>query len=1521
MRRRRWLSFIIFSSCLVLAQSSTAAETSSSQRPTGALILYDSASPYPWLGELHAIQIANLLGHFPLESTIAPVESYLSGDVEDYAVTFYLGDAFDNLLPYAFLSDVMTTERTVCWFNYNLWQLAWDEYGYWDPEFTSRYGFQFAGIDASGFPEIVYKGVSLLKDVSNPDLGATLVFDPDRAEVKAVAYRPATGPHPEDSWPYVVHAGNLWYFADTPFSYVSEEDRYLVFCDLLHDIVGIDHAPSRRGLIRIEDVDPTCDPRDLIDVADYLQSEGVPFEVAVIPVFRDPLGANTGGLPAELRLSDSPEVVSALHYMIEHGGQLVLHGYTHQYDAVPNPYNGMTGDDCEFFRTIWDEETGETQFLGPVPEDSVAWVNGRIDDALAEMALCGLPVVAWETPHYLASALDSVEFGSRFSLVAGRVIYFSSLGPYFAGQFYPYLIETDIYGQRLLPENLGNVARARFYDYPPRLPDDIIRAAEKNLVVRDAWASSYFHPYLHIKYLREVIEGTEALGYTYCSIPPLLAKAGPDKVILPGGSATLEGSASDGEPPYSYSWSPAAGLDDATAAWPTASPESTTVYTLTVTDDIGQTAADLVTVTVAPPVVAEAGPDRVIVSGGSAALEGAASDGWPPYTYSWSPAAGLDDATAAEPIASPDSTTTYTLTVTDDLGQTDTESVTVTVAAAVVAKAGPDRLIASGGATMLEGSASDGMPPYTYSWSPAAGLDDATAAEPTASPESTTTYTLTVTDDLGQTDTDTVTVTVATPVVAEAGRDSVIVAGGATTLEGSASGGVPPYEYSWSPAAGLDDETVAKPTASPESTTTYTLTVTDDLGQTDWDTVTVTVATAVVAEAGPDKVIAADGSTTLEGSASGGVPPHEYSWSPAAGLDDETAAEPTASPASTRTYTLTVTDGLGQTDADTVTVTVASAAVAEAGPDRLIASGGSSTLAGSASGGLPPYQYSWSPTAGLDDATAAQPTASPADTTTYTLTVTDDLGQTDWDTVTVTVASAVAAEAGPERMIVSGGSTTLEGSASGGVPPYDYSWSPAAGLDDETVADPTASPESTTVYTLTVTDDLGQTDGDAVTVTVVTAPPVVAEAGPDRLIASGGSTTLAGSASGGVPPYAYSWSPAAGLDDATVAEPTASPEGTTVYTLTVTDDIGLTGTDTVTVTVASAVAAEAGPDRVIASGGSTTLAGSASGGVSPYSYAWSPAAGLDDATAGEPTASPENTTTYRLTVTDDLGQTDTDTITVTVAGAVVAEAGPDRVIAVGGAATLAGSASGGVPPYTYSWSPATRLDDATAASPAASPANTTTYTLTVTDNLGQTGTDTVTVSMVSEVFADVAEDHWAGDEIAACVNAGIVRGYDDGEYHGSWPVTRDQMAVYISRALAGGDENVPDFTDTPTFPDVPEGFWALDYVEYAVSQNVVAGYDDGTYHPEYEVTRGQMAVYVARSLLAPTGEAALVDYVPADPRNFPDVSSDFWAYTHIEYCVENGVVQGYEDGYYHPEYVVTRDQMAVYVARAFGLGL
>jgi hypothetical protein len=192
----------------------------------------------------------------------------------------------------------------------------------------------------------------------------------------------------------------------------------------------------------------------------------------------------------------------------------------------------------------------------------------------------------------------------------------------------------------------------------------------------------------------------------------------------------------------------------------------------------------------------------------------------------------------------------------------------------------------------------------------------------------------------------------------------------------------------------------------------------------------------------------------------------------------------------------------------------------------------------------------------------------------------------------------------------------------------------------------------------------------------------------------------------------------------------------------------------------------------------------------------------------------------------------------------------------------------------------------------------------------------IDLGLTSE-FEDVPAGYWAFDSVGACVEAGVVAGYEDGTYHPEFDVTRDQMAVYISRALAGGDSGVPEFTGSPSFPDVPEEHWALKYIEYAVSAGVVAGYGDGTYHPEYSVDRGQMAVYIAR------GIAGGDDNVPSfsgEP-TFADVPIGFWAVDYVEYIADprRAVTEGYPDGLYHPEVMVSRDQMAVYVARAFSL--
>ncbi len=97
------------------------------------------------------------------------------------------------------------------------------------------------------------------------------------------------------------------------------------------------------------------------------------------------------------------------------------------------------------------------------------------------------------------------------------------------------------------------------------------------------------------------------------------------------------------------------------------------------------------------------------------------------------------------------------------------------------------------------------------------------------------------------------------------------------------------------------------------------------------------------------------------------------------------------------------------------------------------------------------------------------------------------------------------------------------------------------------------------------------------------------------------------------------------------------------------------------------------------------------------------------------------------------------------------------------------------------------------------------------------------------------------------------------------------------------------------------------------------GLGDHEYHPELPVSRDQMAAFIARAVCTPTGDAGLAGYQPPATPSFSDVVAGSWAYTYVEYCKTHGIVFGYADGSYQPSLPVTRDQMAVYVARAFNL--
>ena len=201
------------------------------------------------------------------------------------------------------------------------------------------------------------------------------------------------------------------------------------------------------------------------------------------------------------------------------------------------------------------------------------------------------------------------------------------------------------------------------------------------------------------------------------------------------------------------------------------------------------------------------------------------------------------------------------------------------------------------------------------------------------------------------------------------------------------------------------------------------------------------------------------------------------------------------------------------------------------------------------------------------------------------------------------------------------------------------------------------------------------------------------------------------------------------------------------------------GTKTGGFTVITALVVDAGEDKTIChpnNGGSVQIGGNptASGGTSTYTYNWSPAGSLDDASIANPTATPTTTTTYTVTVTDssNLQQQESDTVAVTVYPELIANAGEDKEINSGESVQIGGNptASGGASPYQYSWTPADTLDNPNSANPNATPTETTTYTVTVTDANGCVDTDDVTVTispLTTITISDVRISNYQNSEI------------------------------------------------------------------------------------------------------------------------------------------------------------------------------
>jgi len=709
-----------------------------------------------------------------------------------------------------------------------------------------------------------------------------------------------------------------------------------------------------------------------------------------------------------------------------------------------------------------------------------------------------------------------------------------------------------------------------------------------------------------------------------------------------------------------------------------------------------------------------------ICAGGNTTLSASGGN-----TYVWAPSNSLSNANISNPVATPGTTTTYIVTVTNSNNCSATDNVVVTVNPLPIVSAGPPKSICIGGNATLEGSGGT-----TYLWAPASSLSSTSISTPTASPTITTTYTLTVTNANGCTGTSSTVLTVNNLPNVSAGSNATICTGQNTTLNGS--GGV---TYTWAPAGSLSSSTIAQPVATPTVTTTYAATITDANGCSGTSNVVVTVNPLPPANAGTDQIICLNQSANL--TAHGGV---QYQWS-----TNVFTQSINVSPQTSTVYSVTVTDANGCSATDGVSVTVNPLPPTNAGADVSICIGNSTVLG--ASGGI---SYVWSPSGSLSNSQVNNPTASPTATTTYTVTATDQNGCSASDNMVVTVNVLPTASAGANTSICLGHSTTLN--ATGGV---SYQWSPGLGLNNPNIPSPIANPTTTTTYTVSITDNNSCSATSSMVLTVHALP--IANAGVDAAICLNQSTTL--NAGGGV---SYLWSPALNLSQANIFNPVASPLNTTTYTVTVTDGNGCSATDNMVLTVQSLPPADAGASASICYGTSTLL--NATGGVS---YNWSPSGTLSQGNIQSPIASPTVSTTYVVTVTDANGCSETDAVTVHILSLPPANAGANTAICEGANATL--TASGGI---SYVWSTGSNTQSVTV-----SPPVTTTYVVTVTDGNNCSETDDVVVVVNYPPPAS------AGSDISICLgDAGALNASGGVSY--SWSPPQGLSNAGVSNPLA-----------------------------------------------------------------------------------------------------------------------------------------
>ncbi len=211
-------------------------------------------------------------------------------------------------------------------------------------------------------------------------------------------------------------------------------------------------------------------------------------------------------------------------------------------------------------------------------------------------------------------------------------------------------------------------------------------------------------------------------------------------------------------------------------------------------------------------------------------------------------------------------------------------------------------------------------------------------------------------------------------------------------------------------------------------------------------------------------------------------------------------------------------------------------------------------------------------------------------------------------------------------------------------------------------------------------------------------------------------------------------------------------------------------------------------------------------------------------------------------------------------------------------------------------------------------------------------------------FTDVPSSRWGYSFIETLLHNGITTGCGASTYCPDATISRWEMAVFLAKAISDGavpySGVVPDMGDyncvagpdgMSVFSDVPPADSGCRFIHYIAATQVTSGCAAGMYCPGNPVDRWQMAIFIGaatagRSSIPFSGTVpGMGDYNcvagPDGVSVFSDVAADDGGCRFIHYLAASGITAGCGEGNYCPHRVLGRDEMAVFITKAFGLQL